>query len=163
CLRLRRWFGRRPLDEAVVVEGDVWLHPVSTCNSYPYGLAESPKRFTAAAQRSVRGAKEVSRGSSPPVRRCATALLFVPSGEAPVNGAPWSEPLAALIAERTPSEVPAPRDSGCDLHVESGTEPTLPLDHRSRAVDPDEAWCPRVGGDEIVNDEGDLVVPALHV
>src|SRR5947208_3523735 len=80
-----------------------------------------------------------------------------------MNGAPWSEPLGVLLAEWPPGEVPAPRYGGCDLHVQSRAELTLPLDQRSRAVDPDEPWCPRVGGEEIVNDEGDLVVPTLHV
>src|SRR5882724_9910264 len=69
----------------------------------------------------------------------------------------------AVARERQSLKVPAPRDGGRDAHVGRRPELALPFDQLGGAVDAQAARRPRLGRNEVVDDERDLGAPSLHV
>src|SRR6266545_7466321 len=69
----------------------------------------------------------------------------------------------AVVGEGQSFEVPAPGGGGCDAHVGRRPELAPPFDQLSCAVDAEVARGPRLGRDEVVDDERDLGVPGPHV
>src|SRR5215470_8385351 len=69
----------------------------------------------------------------------------------------------AVVGERPPLQVEAPRQDGGDPHVDSPPEPALPFDELGFAIDSQAARPPRTDGQQVVDDDRHLGVPSPHI
>ena len=119
-------------------------------------------------QRDRAAARAVGRGPGryrrvrPAAAHAAAEVPAACGGLGPVHG-PARAWLDGFVAEGAAVQVPAPGDLRGDPHVRAGPELAGPLDQLGRAVDPQEPRRPRVGGHQVVDDQGDLGLARLDV